>query len=169
LAAVEAIGALDAASLTREDKLRVAVVAIEALQTLLKKEGMDEVRVAAVMALGLWLSYTSKITPEAKQLYLAGAQLPNLRRRRPRLILTPPLFATGFKDVKDTTRHAYLESFIVALKSAREDWTLSSLNVISDFGTIPPPSSRNVCRSFTLTLCRLGYQLIPSSHSPRPR
>jgi hypothetical protein len=78
LAAVEAIGALDAASLTREDKLRVAVVAIEALQTLLKKEGMDEVRVAAVMALGLWLSYTSKITPEAKQLYLAGA-LPHLQ------------------------------------------------------------------------------------------
>jgi hypothetical protein len=50
----------------------MALVAVEALQTLLKKEGMDEVRVAAVMGLGQWLSYTSKITPEAKQIFLAG-------------------------------------------------------------------------------------------------
>ena len=100
------------------------------------------------MALGLWLSYTSKITPEAKQLYLAGAQLPHLQEGGGDLSLfffcNTSTFATGFEDVKDTTRHAYLESFIVALKSAREDWTLSSLNVISDFGTIPPLSSRNV-------------------------
>jgi len=102
-----------------------------------------EVRVAAVMALGLWLSYTSKmITPEAKQLYLAGAQLPHIFKKEEEtsafffvslffcffvsLFFNASTFATGFEDVKDTTRHAYLESFIVALKSAREDWTLST-------------------------------------------
>ena len=69
---------------------------------------------------------------------------PIFKKEEPSAFFNTSTFATGFKDVKDTTRHAYLESFIVALKSAREDWTLSSLNVISDFGTIPPLSSRNV-------------------------
>lgn len=33
---------------------------------------MDDVKIAAVMRLGQWLSYSSKLAPEIKQLYLAG-------------------------------------------------------------------------------------------------
>ncbi len=33
---------------------------------------MEEVKIAAVAALGRWLSHSTKLTPEAKQLYLGG-------------------------------------------------------------------------------------------------
>jgi hypothetical protein len=69
--------------------------------------------------------------------------------------------------VKDTTRHAYLESFIVALKNAREDWVLSSLNVISEFGNLSTTQlSPSPCLHPNVVVAA-AVQLIRLLRSPR--
>ncbi len=121
---------------------------------------MDEVRVAAGMAPGpplALLHLQDDHTPEAKQRYLAGAQLPHIFKKKEEeeetsaffffffFFFNTSTFATGFKDVKDTTDQTCLPLESELYRGVEErtrglDALLAQREISADFGWYHPAS-----------------------------